>query len=143
MLSELLIKDIRYPYINGKYSRRSSIGEGIKAQVYVFAWKSKLFPVMNSTNGIDCLLIEKDNPVCAIEVNYGINKRSLAKLNALPHNVEKILISYGPYFAYVKAKYRNSEIGKVNVIRIHNGYSHPVKVARNTGEVDNNSLLPF
>ncbi len=123
MFYELLGEHLRKVYTDDLYSSRRSIHEGLKAQLYVTGYRAGLKPILEARvkdGFIDCLLLDgKGNTVVAIEVDHGIKKKSIKKLNSLSQDVEKILVSYcADKFTYYRAKTRRkSELGSIKVFR--------------------------
>ena len=119
MIYEKLAGYLRKPYEDDIYSSRLSTHEAIKAQLYVLGYKEGLKPVLeaNCDGRIDCIYLRGSEPVCGLEVDYSIKKKSIRKLNRLPGDYcEKIIVSYGPIAVLWRAKSRNR--GTFNNIRI-------------------------
>jgi len=120
MIYEKLGSYLRKVYVDGFYSSRISIHEGIKAQVYVLGYRELLHPILEADvkiGRIDCIFLKGDTPVCAIEVDNSIKQKSIEKLKSLPESTEKIIIAYcSSDSTYNKALSRHK--GNLNGIRV-------------------------
>ena len=84
MIYEKLREHLRAPILVKDYLSRLSTHEAIKAQLYVLGYRFHLLPILEAnvnnhedTTRIDCLFLQNGLPVCGIEGDYSIKRKSI------------------------------------------------------------------